>query len=97
MNSAATSNLSTHATQRLQQRGFHVLDLDTVRTYGEPVEGGFLMSNRAADQRIRELRIQIQQLDRLRGTRLVECSQCVITVYRADRQRAKRLLSSTIN
>lgn len=88
--------LSLHAQARLHQRGIKSGDLEVVRSFGEPVADGYLMSDKAIEHRKHELRKQLQQLERLRGLALIEASDCVVTIYRADNNRAKRLRAGSI-
>jgi hypothetical protein len=85
--------LSVHAQARMHQRSVKFGDLELVRAFGEQVPDGYLISDKAIEQCKHTLRAQIQQLERLRGLAIIEISQRVITVYRADKKRIKRLRS----
>lgn len=83
--------LSNHARSRMCQRGIKSDDVDLIRSFGEQVDEGFLMSDRAVDQMIVYLKSTMQSLERLRGVALIGGGEHVITIYRADRQRIRRL------
>lgn len=88
-----TNILSAHAQVRMHQRGVKLGDLELVRALGEQVSDGYLISDKAIEQGRLILRAQMQQLERLRGLALIEITGCVVTVYRADKKRIKRLRS----
>jgi hypothetical protein len=94
--STSNKTLSFHAQGRLRQRGIKNGDLEVVRSFGEPVADGYLMSDKAIEHRKHELQRQLQQLERLRGLALIEASDCVVTIYRADNNRVKRLRAGPI-
>lgn len=83
--------LTAHAGARMRQRGFKEQDLNLIREVGERVEDGYLMSNRAVEARIHALRRQIIRLEHLRGAPLIEADSVVVTVYRPDKDRVRRL------
>jgi len=86
------TQVSFHAQQRLRQRGFQDADLDRMRRYGEAFDDGFLMSNRSIDEHIKELKSEIQHLERLKDTVLIEQDNTIVTIYRSDRRRQRRIL-----
>jgi hypothetical protein len=86
------TQVSFHAQQRLRQRGFRESDLDRMRRYWEVFDDGFLMSNRSIDEHIKELKSEIQHLERLKNTVLIEQDNTVVTVYRSDRRRRRQIL-----
>ena len=90
----AMPRTSRHAGRRLRQRGLREADLDRLQRYGEEFDDGYLMSNRTIDASITELKAEIQRLERLKGVVLIEQDNTVITVYRSDRRRQRRILSS---
>ena len=95
-NLSSGNTLSVHAQARLQQRSIKFGDLEIVRAFGEVVSDGYLMSDKAIENCKHKLRSQIQQLERLRGVALIESAGCVITVYRIDKRRLKRLRAGPI-
>jgi len=87
---------SDHADQRLHQRGLRPCDLDLILTYGEWVEDGCLLSGRAIHNARRALRHQgergaLQRMDHLRNVTVILEGNTVVTVYRADARRLRRL------
>lgn len=74
--------LSRHAQQRCQQRGMRQGDLGIVFAHGTACEEGrIFLRKRDADERIRELKRDIQRLERMRGRTLVMKENCVVTVF----------------
>ena len=86
--------MTRHAAARIRQRGLTDSDLKLIRAVGEPVEDGFVMTNRAIDLQIQKIRSEVTRIERLRGVALIECADTVITVYRADKKRVRRLLAA---
>ena len=88
--------LSQHARQRQQQRGFQYADMALVLQWGEEVEDGFVLSDRAIKNARKELarlgrKPALQRLDHLRGMALIEQDGTLVTVFRADKKRLRRL------
>lgn len=79
--------LSHHASARLRQRGMRPSDIELIRRCGEPVADGYVVTNKA----IARLRAQLQRLERLCDVAVIEVDDVIVTVYRADRRRIKRL------
>lgn len=86
-------DMTRHANARIRQRGLTEHDVNLIRAVGETVEDGFLMTNRAIDLQVQALRRQIARMERLRGVAVIEDGNTIITVYRADRKRVRRLLA----
>jgi hypothetical protein len=82
---------SYHAQQRQQQRGFQPLDAILLQAFGEPVEDGYLMSGKSVSEARRLLKTMIQRLNHINGNVLIETSGTVITTFRADKKRIRRL------
>ena len=87
--SMSAFNQTHHFVEREQQRGVRHEDLDLVLAYGEMVEEGFVMSDKARRRAIDELRKSgdrraIQKLDHLRNVAVIEQDGQLITVYRTD-------------
>lgn len=85
--------MSKHAAARIRQRGLTERDINLIRGSGESVDDGFLMTNRAIDLRVQALRREITRIEKLRGVAVIESADKVITVYRADRKRVRRLIA----
>jgi hypothetical protein len=84
-------NWSLHGGQRRQQRGFKSIDPFLLQTFGERVEDGYLMTNQSINQAQHALKQLIQRLDHLKGAALIEEGNTVVTCYRADKKRIRRL------
>jgi hypothetical protein len=84
--------ISFHAQQRLRQRGFREADLDRVRRYGEDSDDGFVMSNQSINEHIKQLKSEIQHLERLKDAVLIEQGNTIVTVYRSNSRRKRRTL-----
>lgn len=85
--------ITRHANARIRQRGLTERDVSLIRAVGETVDDGFLMTNRAIDLRVQALRREIVRIERLRGVAVIEGGNKIVTVYRADRKRVRRLLA----
>lgn len=89
--------MSTHAIQRIRQRGLCEDDIGLICEAGEEFGDGYLMSARAVSERIGRLKAEIQRLERLRGVVLIEQEDTFVTAYRANRKRCKRILKYGIS
>jgi hypothetical protein len=94
--SATTFHCSRHAAQRQQQRGFKTADIELLMAWGEDVEDGLVMSDRALKHARYELarrgaKAALQRLDHIRGMTLIEQDRTFLTLFRADRKRLQRL------
>lgn len=79
--------LTQHAESRMRQRGFRNADVSLVLSVATRVaDDAFLLSDKDAAREIERRRHEIQQLERLRGVRLVLEGETVITVYHSDRK-----------
>lgn len=84
---------SQHAAARIRQRGLPERDVELIRKAGGELVEGFVMTNRAVEQRLHELREEMSRIERLHGVALIENESLVITVYRADSARIRKLCS----
>ena len=91
-NQSKHPRLSQHFEQRAQQRGLRGKDMEVICRVGEEFGDGYYMSGRAVSERIRKLKAEIQQLERLRGVVVIEQEDTYITAYRADKKRSKRIM-----
>ncbi len=80
--------LTHHAEVRMSQRGYSTHDLDLVRLFGTPVQDGYLLTR--AD--VEALAKDLQRLERIEGTLLVEQDGTTVTVYRAGKKRRRRVM-----
>lgn len=83
--------LSQHAAARQRQRGVTTRDLELVMRYGEAVDDGFVLSERALELARAELKKTLQRLDHLAGVAVIEQGGTLVTTYRADARRLRRL------
>lgn len=91
--SCSAVRFSRHAAARIRQRGLTESDVDLIRKTGEFVDDGYVMTNRAVERRLHELQREINRIERLRGVALIEGETQVITVYRADSERIRKLFA----
>ena len=80
-----------HAECRLRQRGLSHQDVELILHYGEMVSDGYVMSRKAIDSRKAEFKPEIARLERLRDVTVIEDAGQVITAYRADKRRLRKL------
>lgn len=84
-------HLSAHAQCRLRQRGLSKGDVDLILNYGEMVADGYVVSQVAIERARAELKSKLSRLERLKNVAVVEDLGEVITVYRADKKRLRKL------
>lgn len=82
--------LSNHAQERMRQRGISNADVDLVRAFGTPVDDGYIVTRK--DVECLEQEVHVQRLERLVDTAVIEQEGTIVTVYRASKQRRRRLL-----
>ena len=87
-----TLGLSTHAEQRMQQRGFRKQDIDLVRVWGTPVDDGILLLQKDVAEAMRRKEPEIDRLRHLRDTMLVIRNGVVLTCFRETEKRIRRTL-----
>ena len=83
--------LSFHAARRQRQRGVSNSDIELVMRYGEAVDDGFVLSDRALALARRDIKRILQRLDHLAGVAVIEQDGTLVTAYRADNRRVRRL------
>lgn len=93
--------ISRHAFKRTNQRGIQLKGLHLVLEFGEPVDDGYLMTHGALNEAYRELGQQgrkkdIQHLARLSNIAAIVEQGVVVTAYRADKKRARRLMAGHV-
>ena len=79
--------LTRHVQARMSQRGYSRHDLELVRLFGTPVQDGYLVTRADVEALSRDL----QRLERIEGTLLVEQEGVAVTVYRPGKMRRRRL------
>jgi hypothetical protein len=93
---SSTPDLTRHAQKRVQQRGLSMEDLALVMAHGERVDDGYLMSGKAVAARECALRRELQRIGRLRGVAVITADTTMVTVYRASKQRVRRLRRGSV-
>lgn len=83
--------LTKHADVRMRQRGLTIEDLELVANYGERVAEGAVMTGKALDRAQHDLKRKLQRLDHLKGLAVIHKEDRLITAYRADKRRMRRL------
>ena len=84
--------LSTHAQQRMQQRGINESDVMMVLEYGIETRDGYYLRQRDVEETEKELRKMISRLHRLSGKYVVVDGEAVVTAYHPSRKKQKMLL-----
>jgi len=87
----STIERSGHMDERQRQRGIGNADVELVMRYGEAVDDGFVLSDRALELARCDIKRVLQRLDHLAGVAVIEQGGTLVTVYRADARRLKRL------
>ncbi len=87
-------NVTLHASIRMQQRGRSERDIALITAYGTPTRDGYLLRRRDVDTRIRNLKKEITAIERLKDWAVITADdETVITIYPADREKQRRMLS----
>jgi hypothetical protein len=86
------SSLSQHALSRMDQRAIRQGDVDLIKLIGTEVSDGFIVLDRDRQEAERALQLLLDRVRRLAGTRMVVAGECVVTVYRAEKQKERRLV-----
>ena len=80
-------SVTQHAEMRMNQRGIRREDFGLLLATADQVASdAYLMTNEIVDEEIARRRKEIQQLERLRGKKLVVESGTVITGYHSTRR-----------
>lgn len=93
--------ISQHANARCRQRGLTLAAVALVMEFGEGVDDGYLMTAKVMRSACKALSIQrrrkdIQKLDHLRDVAVIDVDDTILTVYRADKKRIRRLRAGHI-
>ncbi|MFN8830358.1 MAG: hypothetical protein ACK50Q_15080 [Labrys sp. (in: a-proteobacteria)] len=76
-----------HAEARMRQRGFRNADIGFVLSVATRVaEDAFFLSDKDVAREIERRRREIQQLERLRGTKVIVEGKSLITIYQSSRK-----------
>lgn len=85
-------NITSHAQQRLKQRGFKPKDLNLIIKHGTETADGYFLRRadvRAVEQDLKRL---IERLHKLEGKFVVVDGEDVITAYHPCRKREQRVM-----
>lgn len=85
------AKISHHANARMRQRGYKNDDLRLIRSYGSPVNDGYFLLRKDVRSARTDAGRDYQRLERLAGTALIELEGTIVTIYRADKYRRKKL------
>lgn len=78
-----------HAEARMRQRGFRNADIGLVLSVATRVaDDAFFLSDKDAAREIERRRREIQQLERLRGTKVIVEGESLVTIYHHNRKAA---------
>lgn len=80
--------LSSHVEERMRQRGYTNHDLELALFFGTPVGDGCVVTKKDVE----EMKKDLQRLERLVGTLVIEQEGTVVTMYRPSKQRRRRLV-----
>lgn len=82
-----TLRFTRHAEARMRQRGFRNVDIALVLQVATRVsDDAYILRDKDAIREIERRRREIQQLERLRGTKLVVEGPAVVTIHHSDRK-----------
>ena len=90
-------NITSHAQQRLQQRGLNSEDLDLIVKHGTETTDGYILRRadvHAAEQTLKRL---IERLYRLEGKFIVADGNDVITAYHPTKRKKQRILRRIVH
>lgn len=85
-----SQQLSSHTIVRMSQRGYLRHDLELIRLFGTPVQDGYLITRKDIMMLSRDL----QRLERIEGTFLVEQEGTLVTIYRPNKNKRRKLKSN---
>ncbi len=83
--------ITKHASVRMQQRGLSKSQIELVLKHGEPVKDGYVMTQRAVDCRIAELKREMKLVERLGNVNVVDINGVIATTYRVSDRRIRRM------
>lgn len=84
---------SRHAEKRLNQRGIRPKDIDLLLNAATQVaQDAYLLTNGDVEREIIRRKEEIQQLERLRGMKLVVEGHTLVTAYRSKQADQRRTL-----
>lgn len=76
--------LTQHAEVRMRQRGFRKADVDLIlRAATRVADDAFFLTDQDAAREIEWRKREIQQLERLRGSKIIVVGDALVTLYHA--------------
>lgn len=80
-------HMTSHAKARMRQRGFRKGDVNLVLSVATRVsEDAFLLTDQDAAREIQRRKHEIQQLERLRGSKIIVQGVNLVTLYHSERK-----------
>ena len=80
-----------HAEVRMRQRGFRKSDIGLLLNVATRIsDDAFFLRDKDVAREVELRRSEIQDLERMRGTRLVVVGKTVVTVHHAERKRSRK-------
>jgi len=76
------------------QRGYRGFDIELVRRYGTESQEAVVLTHSDVERGVRQLKYEIQALERLNGTAIVTAGEVIQTVYRPRKGKMRRLLNT---
>jgi hypothetical protein len=87
-------HFTRHANARMRQRGFRDSDIDLVfNTATQVTDDAFVLTDVDTAREIEKRRREIQQLERLRGSKLIIKAGTLITLYHTEPGRSHSRIS----
>lgn len=86
--------VTKHAAERLAQRALTIADAEMIVNFGTEVDGGYIFLKKDCVALEHELRRAVQQIQRLRGKRIVLEEGRLVTAYHATTATTQRLLKN---
>ena len=87
---------SKHGEQRINQRGFLQTSAELIRRCGTLIDDSdaevYLVRDRDIEDQVCQLKLQILEIERLRGCKAVFSGDTLVTIVRTDRNHKKKLL-----
>lgn len=90
--SSNTLKKTRHVEERAQQRGFRDGDLELIARLGTATEDGVVLRRRDVDQVRAVTRRLLSDLERLQGAAVIVQEDAIVSVYRPDRKKMRRML-----
>ncbi len=84
--------ISHHSEVRMQQRAIRPSDLAFLESHATAVGDGYMLTNKHVQSIEDEASKNVACARRLRGVYVVLADDCILTVYRADRRKVRKLL-----